>query len=127
VASTNSFPLPAAEDRDLCERWTECGGDLRFMPEAAVDHLHEMTLSSFLRQQYRYGQGALVLKHKRAARGINFRLEPSTFYFGLFAEPFRSRSLRTAASLFALLFLSQLANVTGFFVETFRRPRGRKK
>ena len=113
-----SFPLPAAEDRDLCDRWVESNGTLEYQPTAVVDHLHSMSLVGFLRQQYRYGRGARVLSQRRALRGLTFQPEPRTFYFGLFAAPFRSNPLGKALQLFFLLLLSQVANVAGFAMES---------
>jgi GT2 family glycosyltransferase len=116
-----TFPLPAAEDRDLCDRWVESGGRLEYAPDAVVDHYHRLGLASFFRQQYRYGRGARALSRRRAARGLTFRPEPRTFYFELLGAPFRSTPAADALRLFGLLLLSQAANVAGFLAEGFRR------
>jgi GT2 family glycosyltransferase len=118
-----SFPLPAAEDRDLCDRWVENGGTLHYLPLAVADHMHEMGFAGFLRQQFRYGRGAKILSRRRAARGRTFRMEPTLFYAGLFAEPFRSTSIDRALQIFALLLVSQVTNVAGYAAEAARRNR----
>lgn len=108
------FPFAAAEDRDLCDRWKENGGKLQFVPGAVIDHYHNMSFTDFLRQQFRYGEGARILGARRAARGVELSREPRTFYFGLLGAPFRSGSAGRAIQLSVLLFLAQAANVAGF-------------
>jgi cellulose synthase/poly-beta-1,6-N-acetylglucosamine synthase-like glycosyltransferase len=109
-----NFPLPAAEDRDLCDRWREQGGALIYVPAAAVDHYHSLSLEGFLRQQFQYGRGAKTLRARRAMRGAQYPLEAHYFYFGLFAAPFRSMGTSAAARTAALLFAAQVCNVIGF-------------
>lgn len=115
------FPFAGAEDRDLCDRWTNSGGSLLYVRAAVIDHYHDMSLTGFLRQQFRYGSGAVVLSARRAARGFKLRPEPPTFYFGLLAAPFRSCSAGAALRLSTLLLLAQVANSAGFVVESWRR------
>jgi cellulose synthase/poly-beta-1,6-N-acetylglucosamine synthase-like glycosyltransferase len=109
-----SFPLPAAEDRDLCDRWREQGGVLIYVPGAAVDHYHRMSLEGFLRQQFQYGRGAKVLRARRATRGAKYPVEARYFYVGLFAAPFRCMGTYAAARTAALLLAAQICNVLGF-------------
>jgi GT2 family glycosyltransferase len=116
------FPYAAAEDRDLCDRWREGGGTLIYEPAAAVDHSHIMSFRGFLRQHFRYGRGAWLLRSKRAARGVAFSPEPLRFYLGLLTAPFRDVSSEMPIRVFALLFLSQVLNVAGFMAED-RRER----
>ena len=63
-----SFPRAAGEDRDLGQRWREAGGKLAYVPEALVDHAHDMDLRGFWRQQSNYGRGARHLQARMAAR-----------------------------------------------------------
>jgi GT2 family glycosyltransferase len=108
------FPLPAAEDRDLCDRWREQGGALNYVPGAIVDHFHGLSLKGFLRQQFQYGRGARVLRARRATRGAKYPIEPRWFYLGLFAAPFRRMGTYAAARTAALLLAAQICNVLGF-------------
>jgi glycosyltransferase involved in cell wall biosynthesis len=55
-----SFPLAAAEDRELCDRWLHQNRPLVYAPDVQVLHFHQMNFWSFLRQQRNYGRGASV-------------------------------------------------------------------
>ena len=116
------FPLPAAEDRDFCERWRAAGYDLQYAPNAVIDHAHKLGFTRFNRQHFAYGRGAFDLHRSRARRGQRaLRLEPGRFYFGLVTYPLRqARSIR-ALELSALHFWSQVAYAAGYFYERTRR------
>ena len=130
-----SFVLPAAEDRDLCDRW-KVNGPLTHMPQAVVDHYHHLSFAGYVRQQFGYGRGARVLHMKRCSRRVPFRFERLSFYAGLFAFPFRSaraHSARGANSLRAftgaiadslLFLLAQTCNVAGYL---YQAALGRKR
>ncbi|WP_031496426.1 glycosyltransferase [Bryobacter aggregatus] len=111
-----SFPLPAAEDRDLSERWSQ----LVFAPAAVVTHYHHLNLSGFCNQHFRYGRGAYTLFRRREKRGTNRRLLKNQFYPGLFQAPFRNSAVQSPWTVLALLLLSQTANVLGFVYESFQ-------
>jgi GT2 family glycosyltransferase len=111
-----SFRLPAGEDRDFCDRWLEQGCRLCYAPDAIVYHEHKLTLRSFWRQHFRYGQGAFQFREARARRGGGrIRVEPPSFYVGLLRSPFlRADWSGDSLTLSALLLLSQMANAAGF-------------
>jgi glycosyltransferase involved in cell wall biosynthesis len=116
-----SFPLPAAEDRDLCDRWN---GPLLYVPDAIVDHAHPMALRGFIRQQFRYGRGARFLHMKRSTQNKSQRVEGLQFYFDLFTYPFRaqalaSRSVCYRAMVSWLFFVIQVCNTAGYFYESW--------
>ena len=67
------FGLAAGEDRDLCSRWLEQGGELVYVPGAIVAHSHELDLGGFWRQHYGYGRGTYLQRKLRAARGQRLR------------------------------------------------------
>lgn len=124
-----TFPLAAAEDRDLGMRWREEGGVLLYAPDAVVDHHHALTLRRFFRQHANYGRGARHLHHVLAARGAEQpRMEPPRFYAGLVLWPLRRRGLRGLPGV-ALMGLSQFAMVRGYAAaraaEGEGYPRGR--
>lgn len=79
-----SFPAAAGEDRDWAERATRLGAAPLFVPQALVLHQSGMRALDFLRQQYRYGQGAT--RYRGAAAGR--RLGSVTFYNGLIRAGF---------------------------------------
>jgi len=110
-----SFPLPAAEDRDFCDRWRARGLPLSYAPEAVVDHYHELDAGRFWHQHFRYGVGARHFHRLRAARGgQRRRLEGPGFYLGMLAFPFSRAPVPRAAALSALFALAQVANAAGY-------------
>lgn len=114
------FPLAAAEDRDLCDRWRVSGGALHYAPSAVVDHYHKMSFTDFLRQQHNYGRGARLLSARRAARHGKFAFQPLNFYFELFSELFRSYPAFSAIYMSGLLVFAHIANLAGFIAEGAR-------
>lgn len=117
----SSFPLPAAEDRELCLRW-RCGGRrLTYVPEAVVLHAHALSLARFWRQHFSYGRGAFHL-HALLARRRHSRVtvESPAFYFSLVTYALRHFSGGSRAPMTALLALSQIANAAGFVRERWR-------
>ena len=110
-----TFPLAAAEDRDLSERWRAAGHPIRHVPDATLGHAHDMGLAGFWRQHAGYGRGAHHLARVRVARGgPGVRPEGPRFYAGLLAEPFRGGHGVRAPVLSGLVALSQVANVGGY-------------
>jgi GT2 family glycosyltransferase len=55
---SESFRIAGGEDRDFCQRWLASGREIREVPEARVDHYHQMRLLEFSKQHFRYGRGA---------------------------------------------------------------------
>lgn len=117
-----TFPLSAAEDRELCIRWRRLGHRLTFLPDAEVHHHHDLTFRRFWRQHFTYGRGARRLRALLARQGSDpIPLEPLVFYLRLLRQ---AHTLRAGASrrlaLTGLLALSQLANAVGFAAERSR-------
>ncbi len=112
----DSFPLAAAEDRDLCDRWLSHGYGMILAPEAIVYHAHPLTFRTFWRQHFNYGRGAFHFHRMRAARGREqVRLEPLRFYLRLLKYPFMEPPGIPAPLISGLMFCSQVANAAGFF------------
>ncbi|HWO82613.1 MAG TPA: glycosyltransferase [Solirubrobacterales bacterium] len=118
-----SFPGAAGEDRDWGERAARAGAAAQLIPSAIVLHRSGMRVLEFLRQQYRYGQGATRYRQAAASRHPG----SPAFYFGLLGSAFRAGltpGLLAAAA--------QLATFAGAIAETakkhpqeaFLRPRG---
>jgi glycosyltransferase involved in cell wall biosynthesis len=117
-----SFPLAAAEDREFCDRCLNLDRQLVYVPSAQISHAHHLTLVRFSRQHFNYGRGAFHFHKIRSQRNLQqIKVEPLTFYFQLLSYPLRDRSLWIGLLLSSLLFLSQVANVAGFFYERFKR------
>ena len=114
-----SFPLAAAEDRDFCDRWN-LKYPMLYVPEAQVNHYHSLSLATFWKQHFGYGRGAFCfhqLRSKRLAKDLE--VEPLSFYFDLLSYPFSTASRQPKLLISSLFFLSQVANVAGFFWERF--------
>jgi GT2 family glycosyltransferase len=116
-----SFPLAAAEDRDLCDRWREAGLAMVYCHDAVVHHAHAHGLGSFCRQHFNDGRGAVHLHCARTKRGERpLRVEPPRFYWRLVGYPFgRGEGVR-ALPLAALMALSQVVYVLGYLRERVR-------
>lgn len=100
VPFDESYPTAAGEDREWCASLTAAGYVLRLEPSAHVVHHQGLTLGRFLRQQFRYGQGAYRFRRRSGERRP---LEPRSFYTALlrrgFAESFKVGLLVSAAQL----------------------------
>jgi GT2 family glycosyltransferase len=116
-----SFPLAAAEDRDLCDRWREAGLAMVYCDDAIVHHEHALGPRSFCRQHFNYGRGAFHLQCARARRGeLPLRVEPPNFYSRLVGYPFGRGEGARAYPLSALMALSQGVYVLGYLTERVR-------
>ena len=112
-----SFPLAAAEDRDFCDRWNQTY-PMVYVPTAQIKHFHQLSLTSFWRQHFGYGRGAFCfhqIRSQRAAKEIE--VEPISFYFELLSYPFSQTLAQPKLIISSLFFVSQVANVAGFFWE----------
>lgn len=110
-----SFPLAAAEDRELCERWREAGYPLHFASDAVVQHAHRLTFRRFCRQHFTYGRGAHYLQLARAQRGQHrLRIEPMQFYSKMLMYPFVRLPFPDALGSAMLLAVSQIMYVAGY-------------
>ncbi|MGK7943074.1 MAG: glycosyltransferase family 2 protein, partial [Microcystaceae cyanobacterium] len=111
-----SFPLAAGEDREFCDRWLFLGYSLDYVPDAIVHHAHYLTLSKFWRQHFNYGCGAFYYHQLRSNRKQEpVKVEPFSFYKNLLIYPLKVGQQQGKIFLCSLLFLSQVANVLGFF------------
>jgi glycosyltransferase involved in cell wall biosynthesis len=121
-----SFPRAAGEDREFCERWLGHGYWMTYAPEVQVYHRHALSLSTFCRQHFSYGRGAFHF-HKIRTRDPSgsFRTEPLSFYLNMLNYPFSSKRNRFAFLFSALLFVTQMANASGFLWEWMKQKRKR--
>lgn len=120
----SGFPLPAAEDRDLSERWGRDIGALRLVHEAVVEHFHQLNAWTFVRQHHGYGRGAVQLARRRRARGHGVPApEPLSFYWRMVAYPFRQRPGTRGLMASGLVAFSQLCGLTGMAREAVRLLR----
>lgn len=129
-----SFPLAAAEDRNLCDCWQQAGYPMHYAPAVTIQHAHALSLRSFWRQHFGYGRGAFCFHQVRAQRDeARIKVEPLTFYTDLLTYPLAQKKVRTEKSALTrspllvsvLFFLSQVATTTGFFWERWSQQRNR--
>lgn len=117
----SGFPLPAAEDRDLSERWAETVGSLRLVPDAIVEHFHPLDAWSFIRQHHGYGRGAIQLAQRRRSRGHGIPApEPLSFYLRMLAFTFRQNPGLRGFIASGLVAGSQVCGLTGMAREAVR-------
>jgi GT2 family glycosyltransferase len=107
-----SFPTAAGEDRDWGERAARSGATPVFIPTAIVVHRSGMGVGDFLRQQYRYGQGAARYR----ASGAGRRRGSVAFYTGLLRTGFRA-----GLAPGFLVTAAQVATAGGAIRETAKR------
>jgi len=107
-----AFPLAAGEDRDWCSRLRAAGVELRFVPEAVVEHHPCMGPLGLVRQQVRYGRGAV--RYRAAAGGR--RLSGRAFYLRLARD-----AVRAGPAVAALVVAAQAAVAAGGALEATRR------
>ncbi len=112
-----TFPLAAAEDRDLSERFEEH----LFVPEARVDHWHDLSPQRFFRQHFTYGRGDYHLSLARACRRDKFQLGSKQFHTGLLLALFRDPKVTLPILILFLLLIAQVASFAGFLYETNRK------
>ncbi len=116
-----------AEDREICDRLIFYGYRLVFQKRAKVYHYHDLNLRTLFKQHFNYGKGAYYFRKVRSIRGqARIKVEPLSFYYHLVFFPFRHYdSKRIRISL--LMILTQIANILGFFWESFFRMISREE
>ncbi|WP_162179864.1 glycosyltransferase family 2 protein [Bryobacter aggregatus] len=115
-----TYPLAAAEDRDLCERWYSAGLPLLYVPEAIIHHSHPMTLRRFCRVHFNYGRGAAMFHRRNDHRDIGMH----TSAWEWLSAPFREMPFLSAVHRMLLLGAWQLSNLAGFLYERTREATG---
>lgn len=106
----------ASEDRDFCSRWRAAGWPMVYEPAAAIQHKHPLTLRSYCRQHFAYGQGAVHFRRRLTARGsdsgasLGMHCGLPRWLLGIW----RQKPALRAAKLTLLLAVWQVANAAGF-------------
>ena len=109
-----SFPLAAGEDRDWCARLVASGGVLRHVPEAVVLHRPRLGVRGLVRQQLRYGRGAVGFRDAGGAPA-------GRAFYGALARG----SARAGAGVTALVALAQASVAAGAALELLQQRRAR--
>jgi len=102
LAFDESFPLAAGEDRDWCARLARAGARLSYVPAATVVHRPQLGLRGLLRQQRRYGRGAV--RFHQAGGGL-----AGPAYYACLAR----ECARAGVSVTALVAVAQVAVAVG--------------
>lgn len=119
-----NFPLAAGEDREFCDRWKHHGFSMRYAPAMEVNHAHNLSWSSFWRQHFNYGRGAFHFHMVRSQRQSEpIKVEPLEFYWRLLSYPFTQQQWFRSWSISGLFIVSQIANITGFFHESWQQKK----
>jgi glycosyltransferase involved in cell wall biosynthesis len=117
-----TFPLPASEDREFCERWLDRGNQMTYASEAIVHHSHGLTLFGFFKHYFNYGRGALHFHGVRARAGREpLKVDPN-FYRDLFTYPFRHLKGGRAVLIELMLVLAYVAYIGGFLWQKVTCP-----
>ena len=114
------FPLAAGEDHDFCHRYQHVGLPADYLPEAVIDHYHDMSLRGFARQHFGYGRGLLQFHRRAMAREAEsarrrhgeFQLKLAGFLLSRLRGP-------KSWSVAAHVALSQAATFAGAAAEAF--------
>jgi GT2 family glycosyltransferase len=117
-----SFGTSAGEDREFCDRWTAQGRESIQVADAIVDHMHALSLRSFLRQHHGYGRGAQRFRHRRRAAGRPIRIDPS-FYLASLRHAVKARPIARGVALAGCTALAHTAYAAGLARESWREKR----
>jgi glycosyltransferase involved in cell wall biosynthesis len=109
-----SFPTAAGEDRDFAARAWAAGHGALYVPEAVVVHRPELDARAFIRQQYRYGRGAVRFRASGPERGL-----PAPRWYGELVR----RGFADGVKVGALVVAAQAAVASGALAERLGRGR----
>lgn len=115
LAFDESFALAAGEDREWCARLVASGATLRHVPDALVVHRPQLGVRGLVRQQLRYGRGAIGFA------GSGGKLAGARFYREL-----ARNSLTAGASTASLVALAQAAVAAGAATELLQQRLARQ-
>jgi glycosyltransferase involved in cell wall biosynthesis len=111
-----TWPLAAAEDRELCYRWMAGGWELAHDPAAVVYHRHPLNFASFCSLHFRYGRGAYHYHLLRGGGKGEGGLKPDWgFYWNCFRYPWQQFGAGRALAVSGILVLWQVFNAAGYF------------
>lgn len=124
---SSAFRSAAGEDYDLCVRWYNGGGEMRYVPDAVVSHDHALTLRAYWLQHFTYGRGLLQVRQRlrRARPRTGLSSLPGGFHLRLIASPVMRDGPRGAARA-ALVGLAQAATAAGVLTQLVM-PDGRRR
>lgn len=110
-----NFPLPAAEDREFCDRLLHNKVDLVCESNALIFHHHNLCFVGFLKQHFNYGRGAYIYRRRR--KNVYPLTTSFGFYISLLLYPFRQKKRGRCMRKALLLLLSQIMNFIGYLYQ----------
>lgn len=116
-----------AEDREFCYRWIAAARPVARVPDAVVEHRHDLTLATFWRQHFGYGRGAFRFHAKRAPSEPPLRLANVVMHARAFRRAFDAMPLREVLRVVPLLAVWQIANACGFAYQWALERRARSR
>jgi GT2 family glycosyltransferase len=122
-----NFRLAGGEDRDFCTRWRQREWRLRYVEDAVIRDYHRLSLGKFWKQCFHYGRGAWTYHRLEKLRGENSLVRDSGLHFNLPRRLFplwRQLPWRSRLATIPLLAVWQLANLLGFFYQSWLEQRG---
>ena len=120
-----NFP-EASEDRDLCNRWLHHGYRIAYAPDALVYHSHYLTLTTFIKQHFRYGRGAFRYHMSCRLHDPKYTVVKMPYYIYLLRRIIIIAVNPKTLPLAIMLVLLQAANTTGYFVEWAKKHDGKQ-
>lgn len=116
---SKNFHTSAGEDREFCMRWLHKGYQMKYIPSAVIDHLHDLSFISFWKMHQKYGKAALSYQEAIGMMGVESIPFKPSFYIKLLTYPWKKTNISIVRKtiLSVLVFFSQLAIFAGFFVE----------
>lgn len=113
----------ASEDREWCDRLLQAGGRLVYAPDAIVHHAPNLSFAGFVRQHFRYGEGAWQFHRARGSRSSQtMEIEPFDFYAAMLRAPFVHGDPEPIRQSL-LLVASQAIAAIGYAVAALRHAR----
>jgi GT2 family glycosyltransferase len=116
------FRSAAAEDRDFCDRAHAAGYPLVIVPEAIVDHFHDLDVRGFCRQSAAYGRGEVTYRAVCAEQGRPANVVRHSFYQRLVRAGLK-HGARRGSALIARAAVNQLVFLASYGALRLRPSR----
>lgn len=82
-----SFPVACAEDVELSYRMSARGWKMKFVPDAAVCHVHPDRLAAYLRKKYKFAYWRMLAVRKNPSKGVKDSHTPQIMKLQLLLWP----------------------------------------
>ena len=107
--------LRFGEDREFCYRCSLQGYKFVHAPQAVVEHAHDVSLASFLKLHFNYGNGTYQFRRDCYSKGFpSVAISPLSWYLKLVASGVNSSPTLRGLLLTVLLGLMQTASAAGY-------------